>query len=55
MEEIIDPVNLITTNLKTGEEMLSGPYEREILEKWVKRTKRESANTSLDWRLEEIE
>lgn len=48
-------VNLLTTYLKTGETKITGSYEREELELWVKRTKRESSNTFLDWEVVEIE
>lgn len=50
-----DSVNLLTTYLDTGETKITGSYNRKELEAWVKRTKRESSNTFLDWKVVEIE
>lgn len=52
---MLDKVNLKTTYLQTGEVKITGTYEREALEQWVKRSKRENSNTFLDWEVVEVE
>jgi hypothetical protein len=44
-----DKVNLLTKNLETGEEKLTKGYDREELEHWVKRVRRESSDGVFEW------
>ena len=48
-------VNLLTTNLRTGEEKLTTGYDREELEKWISHARKESAEGILEWEMKEQE
>ena len=47
-------VNLETTWLKTKESKVTGPYERESLEKWLQHAKDTSSDDILSWKILEI-
>ncbi len=55
MEEIKDPVMLLTTVFETGEEKLSGPYERVMLVNWVSHCHREASCSVMSWELKEVD
>lgn len=55
MSEVKDPVNLLTVDIQKGTEKITGVYEREDLEIWIKRATRENSEFILRWGLLEIE
>jgi hypothetical protein len=46
---LTEKVSLLTRNLNTGEEKVTTGYDREELERWVKRVKRESSEGVFEW------
>lgn len=53
--EINDPVRLLTISLITGEKTLSeGVFDREALEKWIVRCKRECSEEIITWEIAEL-
>ena len=55
MEEIKDPVMLLTTVFETGEEKFSGPYERVMLEAWRDHCYRECSCSVMSWEVKEVD
>ena len=52
--EIEDPVMLHTYNKVTGETLVTGEYERGMLQVWCSRAKREHSDECLSFSLKEV-
>lgn len=52
--EIKDPVMLLSKNIRVGTEVLTGPYEREMVQEWLVRAVRENSGYAMEWEIKEI-
>ncbi len=53
-EEIKDPVKLITTVIRTGEKVETGPWERKMLTKWIEHQANECSGEICAYEMVEV-